>query len=787
MHLAPVRFWLSALSSGCSVLLFTLSAAAAGGSETSLFGFLPDQSPAQQSLEHQFDAAIDPADLAAWVKRMASAPNHVGSAHDKANAEFVRDQFRSWGWTADIESFDVLYPTLIRHSLEMFAPVRYTAQLQEPAIPGDTSSQRNDGLAPYNVYGADGDITGELVYVNYGMQSDYKELARRGIDVKGRIAMARYGAGWRGLKAKLAEEHGAIGCILYSDPQQDGYGQGDVYPKGGWRPAAGVQRGSVADITLYSGDPLTPGVGATPQAHRLSRSEAASLRRIPVLPISYADAQPLLQALEGRVAPATWRGALPITYHLGPGPARVHLVVKSDWSQKPLYDVIAKIAGTDSPDAWVMRGNHRDGWVFGAWDPLSGHAAMMAEAKAIGALLKTGWKPRRTLVYASWDGEEPGLLGSTEWAETHAQELQAKTVLYLNSDENSRGFLSAAGSHSLRRLVDDVAFDIKDPETGVSVERRLQARLRVEGYGTDATEEQRRSAKQAARDEDLPLDALGSGSDFTPFLQHLGLTTLDIGYGGESDQAGVYHSKYDTFEHFIRFGDPQFRYGVAEARTAGHVILRMAQAPVLPLQFQGLSDAVDSYVAEIHKLADDKRRKTAELDTLLDQDAFTLATDPTRPLLPPAREPEVPYLELAPLDNAAARLKQTSQLYDGRYARWLAGGAALSGTDLQHINALLQGAEQALVDAQGLPGRPWYRHLLYAPGAQTGYGAKTLPGVREAIEDNRWADAEKYAQLTADALNRYSEVIDQAAGLLPASVDSAAGRGAPTGINTSEK
>jgi N-acetylated-alpha-linked acidic dipeptidase len=579
-------------------------AAAGTGKPTGLFGFSAADSTREASLEQRFDAALDPADLRAWLKTLSAEPNHVGSPHDKTNAEYVRALFQQWGWDARIEVFDVLYPTLKQHSLELVSPTHFTASLTEPPVEGDATSTRTDGLPSYNEYGADGDVTGDLVYLNYGMPEDYRALARRGIDVKGKIVITRYGQGWRGLKPKLAQEHGAIACLIYSDPRDDGYSRGDIYPRGGWRPPAGVQRGSVLDMAVYPGDPLTPGVGATKDAKRLPISEARTILKIPVMPISYADAQPLLAALAGPVAPRAWRGSLPITYHMGPGPARVHLAISSDWSLKPLYDVIARIPGSQSPDEWVVRGNHRDGWVFGAWDPLSGQVAMLAEAKAIGALLKSGWKPRRTLIYASWDGEEPGLLGSTEWAEAHAAELQRKAVMYLNSDTNARGFLHPEGSHSLQHLVNDVARGVKDPETGVSSQSRLRARELVEGYEKDPTEdrdvavEKAREARIASKGGDLALGALGSGSDYSPFLQHLGLTTLNIEYDGEEDQAGVYHSNYDSFDHYVRFGDPSFAYGVAEAQTAGHIMLRMAEAPVLPLEFSGFAATMRDYVEE---------------------------------------------------------------------------------------------------------------------------------------------------------------------------------------------
>src|SRR4029077_17240733 len=462
-----------------------------------------------------------------------------------------------------------------------------------------------DGLAPYNEYGADGDVTGELVYLNYGMPEDYRTLARRGIDVKGKIVIARYGKGWRGLKPKLAQEHGAVGCIIFSDPRDDGYAVEDPYPKGPARPANGVQRGSVADITQYPGDPLTPGVGATALAKRLSIAESPTIFKIPVLPISYADAQHFLAALGGRVAPPNWRGSLPITYPVGGGEeARVHMAVKSDWPLKTIYNVVAVMKGSIYPDQWVMRGNHHDGWVFGAADPMSGHIAMMAEAKAIGALASQGWRPKRTLVYLSWDAEEPMLLGSTEWAETHEAELKQKGLVYINSDGNGRGFLNVEGSHSLQHLVNIVAADVKDPETGVSVDARLRARFQVNGTAPGANEEARDRGKIALDPaRDLPIEALGSGSDYSSFLQHLGLAALNVGFGGEGQVGGVYHSAYDTYEYYSRFGDPGFVYAGALAKTAGRMILRMADADIPLVRYGDFADTVSRYLDEVKKLA----------------------------------------------------------------------------------------------------------------------------------------------------------------------------------------
>ncbi|HMM68632.1 MAG TPA: transferrin receptor-like dimerization domain-containing protein [Dokdonella sp.] len=748
-------------------LLMTLaagaSAASAPAQRVPMLGFSEEGAGGQRALEQRFDAELKAADQREWMRWMAAQPNHVGSPHDKANAEFMLARYKEWGWDARIETFEVLYPTPKSHALELVEPTRFSAALKEPPIDGDTTSTKTEGgLPPYNIYGADGDVTAELVYVNYGMPDDYKELARHGVEVKGRIVIARYGAGWRGLKPKLAYEHGAVGCLIYSDPRDDGYFAGDAWPKGGYRPADAVQRGSVLDMIVYPGDPLTPGVGSTANAKRLALKDAKTILKIPVMPISHADAQPLLAALGGQVVPKAWRGALPMTYHIGPGPAKVHLKIESEWKRKTLYDVIATMRGAQLPDQWILRGNHHDGWVFGAWDPLSGNVAMLAEAKAIGALAKQGWKPARTLVYASWDGEEAGLLGSTEWVEAHADELRRKAVMYVNSDSNSRGFLSAEGSHSLQHLVNQVAADVRDPQTGVSVQQRLRASLQVNGFESDASAEDKRVARLAADGGDLPIGGLGSGSDYSAFLQHLGIASLNVGFGGEDQQDGVYHSIYDSFDHYERFGDPGFAYGVALAQTAGRIVLRAANADVLPLRFGDFADTVARYVDEVHKLADSERERSIALGKLHDNDAFRLAADPTRTSLPPPREDEVPYIDFAPLDNALVRLQRSAKAYDAAYASVAARGLELPAEQRKAVNALLQGMEQSLLDAKGLPGRPWFQHFIYAPGMTTGYGVKTLPAVRESIEDRRWDEATRGVVRTAGVLDAYSARIDQA-------------------------
>jgi N-acetylated-alpha-linked acidic dipeptidase len=719
----------------------------------------------QATLERNFDALVQPNDLRDWMKILASQPSHVGSPHDKANADQILSWLKGWGWDANIETFWVLYPTPIDETLELTGSKPFKATLQEPPIPGDSSATATDAALPaYVVYQSDGDVRGSLVYVNYGMEDDYKTLERLGVSVKNKIVIVRYGSGWRGVKPTLAHAHGAIGCIIYSDPAEDGYSVDDTYPSGPMRPPRGIQRGSVLDMQIYPGDPLTPGVGATKEARRLSISEAPTIQKIPVLPISYADAQVFLDALGGRVVPPAWRGTLPITYRVGPSTAVAHLAVKSDWSLKPIYDVIATMRGSTYPDQWVVRGNHHDGWVFGAGDPMSGQVALLAEAKAIGGLMKQGWQPKRTLVYASWDAEEPMILGSTEWAETHATELKKKAVLYINSDANERGFLEAGGSQDFQHLVNEVAAAVMDPETSVSIGERRRAKLRVDALLPGASEHTKAEAKAAADPgKDFPIEPLGSGSDFSTFLDHLGLPVLDLGFAEEGDMRGVYHSRYDTFEHHSRFGDPGFIYDTLLAKTIGRVVLRVSEADVPVQRASGFADAVSDYVIQVKKLADDKREEAETQAKLLSDRAFQLASDPTKSSALPATLDRVPHLEFAALEDAVDRLKRTAKDYDDAIAK---NASELSSPRLARLQSLMLDIDQALATEVGLPGRTWYRNLIYAPGRFTGYGAKTLPGVREAIEDRRWADADRYAKLTADAINAYDDRLDKATALL---------------------
>lgn len=722
--------------------------------------------PAKAADEAALDSHISSEEMVGWMKRLAADPSHVSSPASRGNAEWVRDQFRAWGWDARIETFQVLYPTPLSVSLDMVAPKPFSATLTEAPVPGDASSARTrDQLPAYVAFQGDGDVTAPLVYVNFGMPEDYRALERMGVSVKGKIVIARYGVGWRGLKPKLAQDHGAVGCIIYSDPQQDGYGTDDVYPKGGGRPAQSFQRGSVADMPIYPGDPLTPGVGATPKAKRLTREEAQTILKIPVLPISYGDAQHFLQALEGNVVPASFVGGLPITYHVGGTEAvKVHLAVKSEWSLKTIYDVVAVLKGSEQPDQWVLRGNHRDGWVFGASDPTSGHVSLMAEAKAIGAEARAGHRPKRTLVYLSWDAEEPMLLGSTEWAETHADELKAKAVIYLNTDGNERGQFGAEGSHAYEHFVNQVIRDVQDPETGVPVSRRLRAFLQVKGAEPGAGERAGAAARIAADPaHDLPIGALGSGSDYSSFIAHLGVPAINFSFGGEGNGGGVYHSAYDTWEHHLAFDDPGLVYSAALAKVGARLVTRIADSD-LPVQVYGnFAETVAGYRDEIKKLATSRREAQQVQARLLASDAYRLADDPARTNGLPTPLSPVPDISFAPLDAAISHLQSSAAAYDKALAT---GGASLSRADRRRLFEMQRRLEMTLTRDPGLPGRPWYRNMIYAPGRFTGYGAKTLPGVREAIEEERWADADRYMKLTAETLEAYASGLDDAVKLI---------------------
>jgi N-acetylated-alpha-linked acidic dipeptidase len=705
--------------------LVTHSAAQSNGKGQPLRGFSEASAATEAGWEEKMRAIPSAELLREYMKHLSAEPHHLGSAYDKQNAEWIRDKFKSWGLDAKIEEFDVLFPTPTERLLEMIEPARFRAELKEPAIPEDPDSGDANQLPTYNAYSIDGDVTGQLVYVNYGVPADYEELAKLGVDVKGKIVIARYGGSWRGIKPKVAAEHGAIGCLIYSDPKDDGYYQGDVFPQGPYRPEQGAQRGSVMDMPIHPGDPLTPGWGAVKGARRIPREQSEVLTKIPVLPISYGDALPLLRGLGGPVAPESWRGALGITYHVGPGAAKVRLKVAFDWSIKTLYDVIARIEGSTYPDEWVISGNHHDAWVNGASDPTSGMVTVMETARALGELLKQGWRPKRTIIICAWDGEEQGLLGSTEWVETHAEELKQKAVAYLNSDSTGKGRLNAGGSHSLERLVNEVARDVQQPGGKASVWDAMKE-WRLDQTRTDDAK------KELNERRDLPISALGSGSDYTPFIQHLGIASMNTGFGGDGG-GGVYHSIYDSFAWYTRFGDPTFEYGRALSQVNGTILMRLANADVLPFEFNNLADTIGKYVGEIEKL------------TMRDKGQRSI--------------------DLGPLKAAVRSLADSARRYEESLAKASAKGFE-QVKQAKALNQLLYQSERKLTSEQGLPRRPWFKHQIYAPGFYTGYGVKTIPGVREAIEEKQWDEVGPQIKNAAAAIQAIASQVDAATRML---------------------
>jgi N-acetylated-alpha-linked acidic dipeptidase len=735
-------------------------AAAMPDSTEHLLGYSDEAARTELSWEAKFKAVPLPANIKEYNRRLSAHPHHVGSPYDKDNAEWILSKFREWGWDAHIETFKVLFPTPRERAVELVAPTKFVAKLEEPTVPEDpTSNQHDEQLPTYNAYSIDGDVTAPLVYVNHGVPDDYEQLERLGVSVKGAIVIARYGGSWRGIKPKVAAEHGAVGCLIYSDPRDDGYFAGDVFPQGPYRPLEGVQRGSVVDMPVYSGDPLTPGVGATEDAKRLPLEQVKVFTKIPTLPISYGDAQPLLAAMGGAMAPEAWRGGLNLTYHVGPGPAKVHLKVKANWDLKPLYDVIARIPGSTEGDEWIIRGNHHDAWVNGSEDPTSGQTPLLEEARALGELVKQGWKPRRTIIYCAWDGEEPGLLGSTEWSETHADDLDHHAAVYINSDSNGRGFLGVEGSHTLEKFINGVAKDIEDPETKLAVWKRSQL-SRIKGAKTDQERDEIRQRP------DLRIEALGSGSDYTPFLQHLGIASLNLGYGGEVG-GGIYHSIYDDFYWYSHFGDPTFEYGKALSETAGSAVMRLADAELLPYDFSDFTDTVRRYVSELQKLLATERDTICERNKEIDEGLFTATADPTKTYVPPKIEPEPPHLNFAPLENAVDKLAAGSDRYQKALRKAEEqGGSALDRAQLVSLNQTLIESERKLITQDGLPRRPWYRHEIYAPGYYTGYDVKTMPAVREPIEQKHWDEAEQQIPVVAKVLQDEAALVGSAAGEL---------------------
>ncbi|MEN9381606.1 MAG: hypothetical protein RI940_487 [Bacteroidota bacterium] len=726
------------------ILSLFVFAVATTRAQSNLLGFKSSENEIKN--EKYFDAQLSATRVGENIKLLSSVPHHVGSAGGKFVADEIVKVFKAAGWDTKIETYQLMFPTPITRTLEMSGATNYRAKLKETPLKEDATSNQADQLPTYNCWSADGDVTANLVFVNYGLPEDYETLAKYGIDVKGKIVIAKYGRSWRGIKPKVAQEHGAIGCLIYSDPADDGYGAGDAYPVGAFKNDQTVQRGSIMDMVIYPGDPTTPNGASIEGATRVDHNDAKNLLKIPVLPISYGDAAPLLKDMDGPVAPRNWGGGLPFTYHIGPSKSMVHLKLAFDWKIRPGLNVIATIKGSEFPDQWVIRGNHHDAWVNGAADPVSGMAAELEEAIAIGELLKKGWKPKRTLVYCAWDAEEPGLMGSTEWVENHAAELQAKAVAYINSDGNGRGFLGAEGSHAFAPLITEISKTVIDPQTGVSVFERSKAARAAEA-GSIAEK------KEAFNATAYPLGAMGSGSDYSSFIQHLGIPSLNIGYGGE-DEGGEYHSIYDSYDMYKRFKDPTFQYGVTLAQTAGRAVLRLADADALQFDFTELHKTVKGYISELVNKVDQLREKANVENELINNKAYIYAADPTNKLATPKLLAPVPYIDFSPVLNALSHLEKAA-------AQAEAAKKTADQNKLASINAKIYTAEQQLLTKNGLPRRPWFKHSLYAPGFYTGYGVKTVPGVREAIEQKNWQEVNEQMSEVSKSIERLAVYLEQ--------------------------
>jgi N-acetylated-alpha-linked acidic dipeptidase len=681
-------------------------------------GFPSEAVPEERKLETAAQAVPETANLRRDMDVLASEPHTAGSARSRTVAYYIANRLKEWGLTAQVERFEALLPYPTVRVVEIVGPKPYTAKLAEPAVPEDPTSADPHQMPSYNAYSATGDVTAEVVYANYGLPEDYEWLAKQGIRVKGKIVLTRYGRSWRGIKPKIAEEHGAVGCLIYSDPHEDGYFEGDAYPGGPMRPPDGVQRGSVMDMVVYPGDPLSPGWASERGSKRLALSEAKTLMKIPVLPISYADAQPILEQLKGPLVPRDWRGALPLTYHAGSGPVRVHIRADFDWTTKPLYDVVAQIPGTDAPDEWVIAGNHHDAWVNGADDPVSGTSALLETARTLSVLQKQGWKPKRTVYLTFWDGEEFGLVGSTEWVEKHQDELRKKAVVYINSDNTGKGWLNVGGSHTLEVFAGEVADSVPQPGTNVSTAEYFIHHPPVDMQDTPGT--------PPRNDTKFTIGALGAGSDYQGFLDYLGIASLNDGFAGQT-KSGIYHSVYDSIYWYRHFSDGTYADGKALSQFTSTALLRLADAPILPFEFGHFAATVQTYTDEIAKEADTAGHK----------------------------------IDLAPVRKQLDALKEKAQNYD----------ALLEAASLKHapdtaklarLNADLIRTERVLTRPDGLPNRPWYKHQIYAPGFYTGYSVKTLPGIREAVETKNWKLAQQQAAVVEQCLSDLNQVVSEA-------------------------
>ena len=679
-------------------------------------GFSAASSALELERERELKASPSPKTAEADFDVMTAEPHHTGSPYEIKLADYVAGQFKSFGIESEKYEYSVLLPWPGQRRIDIVAPDQVKLEVEEEKIRGDQWADKPGILPAYNAYSPSGDVTGEIVYVNYGIPADYETLQKLGIDVKGKIVLARYGGSWRGIKPKVAAEHGAIACIIYSDPHEDGYFQGDVYPDGPFRAWGMIQRGSVMDMPRYPGDPSTPGRPSKAGVERIPMDKIETFAPIPVQPMSYRDGIEMLKRLKGPVAPEAWRGSLPITYHIGPGPAKVHMKLQMDYAQRRLINVVGRIVGAVAPDEWIIVGSHRDAWTFGASDSVSGHVSMMAVARAMGDMMKKGWRPRRSVLFVSWDGEEQGLLGSTEWVEDLAAELKAKAAIYVNRDAGAGG-LNFGGSavHSLTPFMHELAQSIEPEGESKTLYDGWLARVREQSPARDGQPIVKTP----------PVGALGSGSDYTAFLDHVGIASMDMGLNGRGGD-GTYHSTYDNPTWFKKFIDPQFKYSVLASQVTGVALLRLADAEVLPFDYESYGRQILEYVSEIEQQA---VKASAE---------------------------DAKKVDFAGLRAAADAFAQAGAAIRTRGETLL---SAPDKSELARINRSLMMAERDLIEPAGLPDRPWYRHVIYAPGLYTGYGVKTIPGVREAVDAGNYTRAAEQAKIVIRALQRATRTL----------------------------
>ena len=674
-------------------------------------GFSAAASAAEAARERELKAMPTAKAAEADFDVMTAEPHHTGSPYEIKLADYVSDQFKQIGIESTKYEYSVLLPWPKQRRIDIVAPDQVRLEVEEEKIRGDQWADKPGILPAYTAYSPSGDVTGEIVYVNFGIPSDYETLDKLGISVKGKIVLARYGGSWRGIKPKVAAEHGAIACIIYSDPHEDGYFQGDVYPDGPFRGWGMIQRGSVMDMPRYPGDPSTPDRPSKAGVERLPMDKIETFAPIPVQPMSYRDGVELLKRLKGPVAPGAWRGSLPITYHIGPGPARVHMNLQMDYGQRRLINVVGKITGSVAPDEWIVVGSHRDAWVFGASDSVSGHVSMMAVARAMSEMTKKGWKPRRSILFVSWDGEEQGLLGSTEFVEDLTAELKAKVAIYVNRDAGAGGLsFSSSAVHSLTPFVHELAQSLQPAGESKTLYAGWLERTREETPGAKAP----------------VVGALGSGSDYTAFLDHVGIASLDMGLNGRGGD-GSYHSTYDNPTWFKKYIDPQFAFSVLATQTTGVALLRLADAEVLPFDYEAYGKQILEYIGEIEQQAAKASAEGAK------------------------------KVDFAGLRSAAEGFAKAGAEVRARGESLLASSP--SSQDLAALNHRLMMAERDLIEPAGLPDRPWYRHVVYAPGLYTGYGVKTIPGVREAVDAGNYTRAAEQAVVVIRALKRATSTL----------------------------